>query len=107
LIDKNFKCTDDIKNERDKLQIFLMILSFKKFFNCVVNLKNYVEIRYFIQSINSDEYESYKIYIDKIDDNIRVFSKSMDSFQNNLFGTLNISDKKSNFSDLDINFNEI
>jgi hypothetical protein len=112
LIDKNFLCPDikDIKEDidkRDKLEIFLMILSFKKFFNCVANVKNYVEIRDFIKSINSDKFESHKTYIDKIDDNIRVFSKSMDSFQNNLFGTLNISDKKSNFSDLDIIFNEI
>jgi ankyrin repeat protein len=109
-IENNFLCPDikDIKEDidkRDKLEIFLMILSFKKFFNCVVNVKNYVEIRDFIKSINSDKFESYKTYIDKIDDNIRVFRKSMDLFQNNLFRTLNISDKKSNFSDLDINFN--
>ncbi len=75
-----------------------MILSFKKFFNCVVNLKNYVEIRYFIQSINIDKRESYKTYIDKIDDNIRVFSKNMNKFKKKLSSNF----KKSNFSDLNI-----
>ncbi len=65
-----------------------------------MNLKNYVEIRYFIKSINSHKCESYKTYIDKIDDNIKVFRKNMNKFKKKLSSNF----KKSNFSDLDIIF---
>ncbi len=34
-----------------------MILAFNKFFNLLGNENNYIEIRYFIKSINSDKRE--------------------------------------------------
>jgi hypothetical protein len=97
-IENNFKCMDDIENDRDKLEIFLMILSFKKFFNCVVNVKNYVEIRDFIKF--NDLCKFYKIYVNIIDNNIIDFNSS-NEFRYKLFSNFN----KSNFSDLDIIFN--
>jgi RIO-like serine/threonine protein kinase len=61
-----------------------MILAFNKFFNRLVNENNYIEIIDFIKSINSDKLESYKTYINKIDDNIRVFRKNMNKFKKKL-----------------------
>ncbi len=105
LIDKNFKCTDDIENDRDKLEILLMILAFKKFFNCFVNVNTFNKIKNLIKyddlyKKDNDLYKFYKIYVNSIDNNIIDFNSS-NVFRYNLFSNFN----KSNFSDLDIIFN--